>query len=364
MKILHLGDIVNKKYSGIDSVIPLYINCQSKYCDVYFVNLNNKSLLNLDSNKWCHLTLKQGLNSIKNEFKKPDLVVIHGIYNLRILIYYLLHIRNKHKYIAVPHGGLTKFSQKKSSNKKLLANFLFYKAYFKNALAVQFLSQDEKDNSFRFYKKSIIAGNGINIEKINNYKIKNRDEFKFIYVGRLEKNHKGLDLMLEAININRDFILDNKIKVYIYGIDYENTFEFLMNYIKVNKLDEIVFVNKEGIFGEEKKKVLLDSDFFIQTSRYEGLSLGVLEILSLGVPSILTKGVGMSNIINKYKCGFICENDAIDIANKMKSAYLLRKSDIKEMSNNAFEVAKQYNWSNVTEKTIKVYEEILYENNN
>ena len=50
-----------------------------------------------------------------------------------------------------------------------------------------------------------------------------------------------------------------------------------------------------GVYGDNKVKVLLDTDIFILTSRYEGMPMGVLEAWSYGIPCILSDGTNMIN---------------------------------------------------------------------
>lgn len=43
--------------------------------------------------------------------------------------------------------------------------------------------------------------------------------------------------------------------------------------------------------------VLLQTDLFIQTSRHEGMPMGLLEALSIGVPCLVTVGTSLGHII-------------------------------------------------------------------
>ena len=50
-------------------------------------------------------------------------------------------------------------------------------------------------------------------------------------------------------------------------------------------MGEVVKLNRE-IDEEEKRQILLDTDVFIQTSRFEGMPMGILEALSYGLPCL------------------------------------------------------------------------------
>jgi glycosyltransferase involved in cell wall biosynthesis len=361
MVIIHLANISNSKYNGVNVVVPQYIINQSKYADVLLLNLNNIKLDSLDEHQYKSISITDKITELDFPFSNPDLVIIHGIYDLKVLSYYLIHIKNKLPYISIPHGGLTFESQKKSNMKKKIVNLFVFKKYFLNAEVVQFLSNIEKNESLKYYRKAIVAGNGINVQNNNLYSVKKRDIFKFVYIGRLELNHKGLDMMLEAINLNKKFLEENNVTFYLCGIDYNKTYDYLVNYINNNLLDKIVSIDKKGAFGIDKINKLLDADFFIQTSRLEGLSLAILEVLSLGIPSLITEGVGMGKIYKEYDCGIVANNNAESISKKIEEACLLPIEVRKDMSKNAFLLSKKFEWDYVTQKTIKLYSEVINE---
>lgn len=360
MVIVHIANITNQQFNGINVVVPEYIKQQKQYAQVHLVNLNSALLEYLSSDDYTNFKILANISDLKEPFNNPDLIIIHGIYDIKILLFYLRNIKDKYSYITIPHGGLTLLSQNKSKVKKIIANRLFYNSYFYNSVAVQFLSDHEKQNSIKCYRKSIVSGNGIFVNNTIQYKVKTRENMKLVYIGRLEMHHKGLDLMLEAINQIKEFLLRNNINIFLYGINYGNTYTRLSDFIEKNQLNSIVSVNDKGLFNTDKMEVLLDCDYFIQTSRYEGLSLGILEVLSLGIPVIVTEGVGMNEYLKKYKCGLLCKNNSKNIAENIIKAYEYKKENsLVNLSNNAFETAKLFEWSEVTKKTIRLYEEVI-----
>ena len=66
----------------------------------------------------------------------------------------------------------------------------------------------------------------------------------------------------------------------------------------------------EAIDGSEKEAELLSADVFIQTSRSEGMSMGILEALSYGVPCLVTRGTNLGEIIEQYDAGWVAETNA------------------------------------------------------
>ena len=72
--------------------------------------------------------------------------------------------------------------------------------------------------------------------------------------------------------------------------------ETLITKIEESGLEKIVLI-KDEVYGEDKEKVILESDFFILTSRFEGHPMALIEALSYGLPCLVTKGSNMSKEI-------------------------------------------------------------------
>ena len=79
------------------------------------------------------------------------------------------------------------------------------------------------------------------------------------------------------------------------------------------------------ISGEEKVQKLLESDVFIQTSRHEGMPMGILEAMSYGVPCAVTDGTNLGEFIKDNKCGWNCETTVLGIS-EMLEKILLEKN--------------------------------------
>lgn len=355
MKIIHLCDITNRKSSGVSVIVPKYVEHQSKWADVLLLNVNNEEVIPI-AGEYKNITLSESISELQNGFAKPDLIVIHDIYSVRLLFYYLKYIKGKYKYIAIPHGGLMRVSQKKSHIKKMIANALFYRYYFKKAEAVQYLSSAEYNGSIHYNKRNIIIPNGISVPERKLYQV-HEGAFSLIYVGRIAPLQKGLDILIEAVSLDKDYFVSNNIKVLLFGADYKNGAQYLQQLISTKGLEEIVIMNSEGLYGEEKKRKLLDSNVFIQVSRWEGMPSGLLEAFSLGLPVIVSKETGLAEDVQKSKCGFVAELNAESILKSIKVIYE-EKDTLENLSSNAYELSKKYTWDKIAEYTIEEYKKL------
>ena len=70
-------------------------------------------------------------------------------------------------------------------------------------------------------------------------------------------------------------------------------------------INGLVHLRRE-VEGSEKESVLIGSDVFIQTSRFEGMPMGILEAMSYGIPVLITEGTTLGEYVKEYNGGGGC----------------------------------------------------------
>ena len=359
MVILHISAISGEKSSGMSVVVPEHVKNQSNLAETAMFNCMDYVPENAKDAYKVFLSKNYkefDISKLEKTFSKPDLVVFHGIY----ILYYIKIYKNLKKYdipyIILPHGSLTKKAQKKKRLKKIIGNKLFFDNFIKNANYIQYLSEMEKKESSQYKKQSIVLGNGIYVPD-NKLKVNfDIEELKFVYIGRLDIYHKGLDILLEAIKIVKDEIKERNIIFNIYG-PFNGQEQKMKQFIKKYDLDNIAKIHN-GIYTEEKRNVLLASDIFIQTSRSEGQPLGIMEAMSYGLPCIVTEGTSFAEIVNNNKCGYSSTNNANEISKNILKI-IRNTEEIYEFSNNAYKYASNnFSWKMIAKMTIEKYKEI------
>lgn len=273
-----------------------------------------------------------------NHLTDYDIFVITGVWWPKNIKLAKKLFKNNIPYIISPRSSLMKSSFKKSKFKKNIYYILQAKTYIKRARAIHFLTEDEKNNSY-FSEKGFVVGNIVSdshILQTHSYKKTKTNQIIISFLGRLDINHKGLDLFLESIKICEEILKEKNVSIKINGPDFYGSEKVLHSMINKLKLEEIV-VLAPGLYGEEKAEFLKNTDIFIHTSRYEGQPQAVMEAMMCGCAILVSSQTNMGEIIKISNCGVVTDLDVNDISNKLLD---LLSSNLDEMKSNAIKFAE------------------------
>ena len=356
MNILHILH-VNHLGNGITSVV-LELSKAQRLLD------HNVRVLNLRSNAMDIPEFMKCPDS--NEFQKqliefiPDIVIFHGVFYKQIRKYSQILRTQNIPYIFEPHGAYSFKNYKKSQLKKLLFWNLYFKKALFNSKGLIFLNENERQNfaiDFKNLSSYIVPNGSYENQDFRLSNVKGNESVTFLYLSRIDINHKGLDILMEAIRLlEKDGELNN-VCFKFYGPGHESDLRIFKGLI-ANMPENISYYGP--IYGDEKDSVIRNADIFILTSRYEGFPMSILEALSYGCPCLVSKGTNVAEIIEDFDAGWVVESlNPIAVADMIKTAIKDYSKKYDSLRKNAKCASEEYLWDKIAKKSIEVYLKVL-----
>jgi glycosyltransferase involved in cell wall biosynthesis len=227
------------------------------------------------------------------------------------------------------------------------------------AAAIHCLTEAESVDALAWGPPVFIVGNGVYLpSKDQCAGPGTQDHLRLLFIGRLDINHKGLDLLLEACYLARGVLQRAGARLVIHGPSIRGSALLLRDIVRSYGLDHIVSI-EDPVWGTEKHRAFSSADVFVHTSRFEGHPMAVLEALSYGLPCLLTPGTNVADEVTAAGAGWQAEPTAACIAERL--AEVIRERDaLPAMSRRARDlVANQHTWGQVAGQVSDAYKEVI-----
>ncbi|MBW4480949.1 MAG: glycosyltransferase family 4 protein [Tildeniella torsiva UHER 1998/13D] len=282
----------------------------------------------------------------------PDLIHLHSIFLLNQFFLAKKIFKNRIPYIITPHGGLN-FSRSKL--KKQVFSLLFEKEKMYKASAITVVTPREADRVCSYlprYNQPIRwIPNPFNVSRLNGRAWK-RDTTskKVIFLGRFDVLQKGIDILAKIAYLSPEF------DFHLYGRKDRKTGN------ELHKIQQDCPKNlhfHDPIYGEEKLDLLSEASIYIQTSRWEGFPMSIVEAMYLGLPCAISECLDMAELFREKGLGVLLSTDPRVASQQLADAFRNPKGfeSFSETSRqfaiscfSPFNVAKQY---------LDLYEEVL-----
>lgn len=353
MKLLHISEI-GQRTNGIGMVLSRLAEEQR------FLGNDVKVLSFNDNIAYPHMDIT--CTKTKKDFAafidswRPDAVMFHSIWSMQFIIFSKVIKQKGIPYGVMLHGADSYENRKKHRIRKWVANILWFNRFIKDAQAIVFLCKNEYNNwaSKGLNRNIVFLPNGIDLKQNIPPSKQLHLPVNILYLSRLDIYHKGVDLLLEAIEILKNRGLTN-----LHFTFHGNLNDVNYNEIrdKISKMGPIVSFDGPA-YDKEKEKAYLNADIFILTSRFEGMPMSVLEALSYGVPCILTPGTNMSEEVEAAGAGWKTGLDSEEIADTIIKAIECLSLNSRKYHEAAIAMSKEYDWKVVARKSIVVMQEI------
>ena len=295
--------------------------------------------------------------------------VIHtiGIRSFQSFIAALVARKKKIPLIVSDQGGLT--THPDLQNKGIWTKIL----YKIQSPMIQFvINRAKKIIAANEYEKKIfseltdenkieVVRNGINLENMKatvDFKKKHAiNHDYFLFLGRFHEV-KGLDTLLDAMNLIKNHPLMSTTKLVIMGVDFG--FEKkMLKMIKEMNLDNVVKIIKNPP-REDVISAYSESEFLVLPSRWELSPLTPLEGFAFKKPTISTKAHGIPYTLHDRKDSILVEPGNFEELGDVIVELLNDKIKCERLGMEGYEyVHKECNSRDMMKQILNIYEKIV-----
>lgn len=257
--------------------------------------------------------------------------------------------QNNVPYVITPHGAYSTIALARRSVTKRLYISLVDEYVMRGALAVQVNSQFEASELEQRLPglRTVVVPNGQRLLGTPPPKISG--ELEFVYCGRLDQEHKGLDLLVDGFRKYRSHGGSARLAIIGEGPDSETLRE------RAASLgDAVQFLG--ALFGDEKLSRITAANAFVHTSRHEGMPMAVLEAAGAGMPLLLSRATNLADDVEQSQAGLVVEPNTPDgIARTMVRAEELHSANqLAQLGQNAREmIASKFSWERVAARIVR-----------
>lgn len=359
LKVLHIAPLDGNRGSGLNQAIPSLVRAQqAQGASVSVIGTGSKDGLRLVEDLEARLWSDLSKAAAEDRIGGADIAVFHSTYiPAHAKIAKALRGASV-PYIITPASGMTLAAARIKPWKKRLGNLLFFNRLVREATALHFLSKGEAQASAHWNKRSFVVGNGVDPAPASFARnVDPHEPVKFVFIGRLSIEQKGLDLLIEAWAAFKKELPDARASLHLYGPDHEGGKRWLESVIARLHVGDSVRI--EGpVYGKEKEVTLSEASVFVHTSRFEGCPMAVLEALARGVPCLLTPGTFMADDVAATGAGLAVGADP-QVISQALSAIVSGDYDFNAMRAAALDWANRNTWARVADETLSAYSRVI-----
>lgn len=280
-------------------------------------------------------------------FRNFDILHVHAVDFFADFVAITKPLHRK-RIILTTHGGF--FHTGASLLKKIFFN-LVTRFTIKAYDTVIGCSKNDVKIFRPIYKNIIRIDNGVNVQPYLNL-AKAPLAGSLLYAGRLD-SHKRVDHLIHLLSNLRQKGYDYKLV--IVGPDSRGLLPELKRLSGSLGVSEYVSF-KGAVSKEELLQEFSQAYVFVSASEYEGFGLTIIEALASGTPCFISDIESFRYIASNNEACLVNDfNSALDTVSKFESFIHKIREDYQNISNDAREFSKKYDWKEVVHTVNRYY---------
>jgi glycosyltransferase involved in cell wall biosynthesis len=293
---------------------------------------------------------------------RPDVLHLHFVH-IPPNVFLARRLSPAVPYCVTINGGLSPVAQRRNRWTKQLFKVMFERKYLERAAFLHAISVEDMHGleHYGIANTTVLAPNGIDVDSLpttfDDTALARLDERlqgrrAFLFLGRLDPQQKGLDLLLNAFAACRpdDWAL------VLVGPDWrgaQRELQALASSIGIR--DAVVFAGPA--FGKCKADLLRAADVFVHPSRWEaGVPFSVLEAAALQRPCLLSAVADPGGILERGGAALSVAPTVDGIAAGLAQMSAMPSDTLRAMGSRAREiVTAMFNWPRSASILIDAY---------
>jgi poly(glycerol-phosphate) alpha-glucosyltransferase len=293
---------------------------------------------------------------------RPDLVHLHSLHVPENIVLGRWLSAAGVPYCITIHGALSQSARSNRRIRKAAFHVLFERAYLNRAALIHALTFEERDAIIAsgVRRQIIVAPNGVEIGRWPATRDRSvllarfpelHDRRVFMFLGRVDRVQKGLDLLLKSF---ASVPLPNA-AIVIVGPDWRSGRAALERLARSLGIEHAVFFH-EPVFGSAKADMLAGADVFVHTSRWEGASLAVLEAAAMRKPCLLTRAADPSGILGEGGAAIVTEPEVASVAAALLRLATMDADGLRAIGERGRDIVEQrFSWRTTANTLVAMY---------
>jgi glycosyltransferase involved in cell wall biosynthesis len=283
------------------------------------------------------------------ETRTVDVIHLHGAFNPSNTA---IARSLRRPYAFSPHSGYDPVSLRRSRWRKLAFRAAFERRMLERAALLVALTDAELHDLRRFGATApaeVIPNgvepppDGLDADVFRRELALPGDSLLAVFVGRLDVHRKGLDVLVRGIADAPDWHLA------LVGPRFRDVERLERIVAELCLGDRVHFVGERH--GRRLQQTVNGADLFALTSRWEGMSMALLEALALGRPAMVSPAVERTIGVAPAGAGWVVNEG--EIGRVLRAVH---RDELSERGRAAIRLSKRYDWDRVAERYEAAYD--------
>lgn len=309
---------------------------------------------------------KSLLDDLASNRHRLDGVALHGTYNPPMAALGRHLRKNGIPYLFVPHDPYVDALRTKNRWRKTIYWHVFEKKLIEGARAVQVLDASHEAPLRRLGCRvpTVVIPNGCELSMVDEIPADARvpgadpDDLRMLYFGRMDRHHKGLDLLLEgfAAALKAEPGALSGVTLVMTGNDWTDRDELESLAAGLGLGQRVRFTGRRD---EGAMRIVAEADLVVLPSRFDGFGLCIVEAMLAARPVIVSDQAGVAGHVKEAGGGWLTEPGRESIARALVQAVAAR-GDWENMGRiNQQYVKSHLTWDQIAVRTSEVYREVF-----